>query len=89
MGKAQGWQPEGSHCGYSQEAEKAVCGFPHPQLSSFYTVQDQPGELEFIAAKNHCDQGNSYKGQHLNEAGLQVQRISLLSSWQEVWPHTG
>jgi hypothetical protein len=31
----------------------------------------------------HHDQGNSYKGQHLIGAGLQVQRFSPLSSRQE------
>jgi hypothetical protein len=32
----------------------------------------------------HHDQGKSYKGQHLIEAGLQVQRFSPLSS---KWEH--
>jgi len=32
-----------------------------------------------FVVKRHCDQGNSYKGQHLIEAGLQVQRFSPLS----------
>jgi hypothetical protein len=31
----------------------------------------------------HHDQGNSYKGQHLIGAGLQVLRFSPLSSWWE------
>jgi hypothetical protein len=30
-----------------------------------------------------------YKGNHLIGAGLQFQRLSLLSSWQEAWQHTG
>jgi hypothetical protein len=34
----------------------------------------------FIAVKRQHDQGNSYKGQHLIEAGLQFQRFSPLSS---------
>jgi hypothetical protein len=36
-----------------------------------------------IAVKRHHDQGNSYKGQHLIRACLQVQRFSPLSSRQE------
>ena len=32
---------------------------------------------------------NSYKGQHLIGAGLQFQRVSPLSSWQEAWQHAG
>jgi hypothetical protein len=33
--------------------------------------------------KRHYDQGNSFKGQHLIRAGLQVQRLSPLSSrWE-------
>jgi hypothetical protein len=36
-----------------------------------------------IAVNRHHDQGNSYKGQHLIGAGLQVQRFSPLSSrWE-------
>ena len=36
-----------------------------------------------VAVNRHHKQGNSYKGQHLPEAGLQVQRFSPLSSWWE------
>jgi hypothetical protein len=36
-----------------------------------------------IAVKRDHDQSNSYKGQHLIGAGLQVQRFSPLSSRQE------
>jgi hypothetical protein len=39
----------------------------------------------FIGVKRHHDQGSSYKGKHLNGAGLQVHRLSQLSSWPEVW----
>ena len=39
--------------------------------------------LGFTAVNRHHDQGNSYKGQHLIGAGLQIQRFSLLSSKQE------
>ena len=35
--------------------------------------------------KRHHDQSNSYKGQHLIGACLQVQRFSPLSSSQETW----
>jgi hypothetical protein len=42
-----------------------------------------------IAVKRHHDQGNSYKGQHLIGAGLQVQRFSPLSSRWEAWQHPG
>jgi hypothetical protein len=36
------------------------------------------------------DQRNSYKGQHLIEASLRVQRLSPLSSWcQEAWQYPG
>ena len=38
-----------------------------------------------IAAKRHHDQGNSYKEQHLIEAGLKIQNFSPLSSWWEAW----
>jgi hypothetical protein len=33
--------------------------------------------------KRHHGQGSSYKGIHLIGAGLEVQRFSPLSSWQE------
>jgi hypothetical protein len=33
--------------------------------------------------------GNSYKGKHLIGVGLQFQRFSLLSSWQEIWQCAG
>ena len=36
-----------------------------------------------IAVKRHHDQGNSYKAKHFIGAGLQVQKFSPLSSWQE------
>jgi hypothetical protein len=42
-----------------------------------------------IAVKRHHDQGNSYKGQHLIEAGLQFHRFSPLSSWREAWQCPG
>ena len=43
--------------------------------------------LEFTIVRRHHDEGNSYKGQHLTEADLQVQRFSpLSSSWGE-WQH--
>jgi hypothetical protein len=35
------------------------------------------------------DQGSSYKGQHLNGAGLQVLRFSPLSVQQEAWQCPG
>jgi hypothetical protein len=39
--------------------------------------------LGFTAVNRHHEQGISYKGQHLIGAGLQVQRVSPLSSRQE------
>jgi hypothetical protein len=42
-----------------------------------------------IAEKRQHDQGNSYKGQNLIAVGLQVQRFSPLSSWQEAWQRPG
>jgi hypothetical protein len=36
--------------------------------------------LGFTVVKRHHDQGNTYKGQHLVGAGLQIQRFSPLSS---------
>jgi hypothetical protein len=42
-----------------------------------------------IVVKRHLDQGKSYKKQHLIRAGLQLQRFSLVSSWQEAWWHAG
>jgi hypothetical protein len=42
-----------------------------------------------IAVNRHHDQGNSYKGQHLIGAGLQVQKFSPLSPRQEAWQHPG
>ena len=42
-----------------------------------------------IDVKRHHDYGNSYKGKHLIEAGLQFQRVSPLLSWQESWQHMG
>ena len=37
----------------------------------------------------HHDQGNSYKGQHFNGAGLHILWFSSLSSRQEAWQHPG
>jgi hypothetical protein len=42
-----------------------------------------------IAVKRHHDQGNSYNGQHLIRASLQIQRFSPLVSWQEAWQLPG
>ena len=42
-----------------------------------------------VALKRHHDQGNFYKGQYLIGAGLQFQRFSPLSSWQEAWQCAG
>jgi hypothetical protein len=42
-----------------------------------------------IALKRHHDQSNSYKGQYLIGAGLQVQWFSPLSSWLEAWQCPG
>jgi hypothetical protein len=42
-----------------------------------------------LQLNKHPNQSNSYKGQHLIGAGLQVQRFSPLSSWQEAWQHPG
>ena len=38
--------------------------------------------------RNH-DQGHSYKEKYLIGAGFQLQKFSLLSSWQEAWQHAG
>jgi len=43
----------------------------------------------FIAVKRHHDHGNSYKGKHFIEAGLQIQRFNPISPGQEAWWHTG
>jgi hypothetical protein len=43
----------------------------------------------FIAVKRHHDHGLSYKGKHLIGAGLQFQRFSPLSLYQEAWWHVG
>ena len=43
----------------------------------------------FIAVKRLHDHNNSYKGKHLIGAGLQLQRFSPLSSWQEAWQRAG
>jgi hypothetical protein len=45
--------------------------------------------MGFIAGKGHHSQGNSYKGEHLIGDGLQFQRFSPSSSWQEAWQHPG
>lgn len=42
-----------------------------------------------IAVKRQHDHNNSYKGKHLMEADLRVQRFSPLSSWQDVWQLAG
>jgi hypothetical protein len=42
-----------------------------------------------FAVRRHHDQGSSYKKQQLIGAGLQVQRFSPLSSWQEAWQCPG
>ena len=33
--------------------------------------------------------GNFYKGKYLIESGLQFQRFSPLSPWQEAWQYAG
>ena len=40
-----------------------------------------------IAVKRHHNHSNSSKGKLL--IGVKVQRFSPLSSWKEVWLHTG
>jgi hypothetical protein len=40
-----------------------------------------------IALKTHHDQGNSYKGQHLIGAGLQIQYIISAGAWQHLSRH--
>ena len=42
-----------------------------------------------LAMKRHHDHSNSYKGKHLFQAGLQFQKFSALSSWQETWQPAG
>jgi hypothetical protein len=42
-----------------------------------------------IAVERHHNHGNSYKGIHLIEAGLQFQKFSPLSLWQEAWWQAG
>ena len=42
-----------------------------------------------IVVKRYHDQGNSYKYKRLIGAGLQFQRFSPLSSWQETWQSAG
>jgi hypothetical protein len=39
----------------------------------------------FIAVQRHHDQGNSYNGKHLFEAGLYFEKFRPLSSWWEAW----
>jgi hypothetical protein len=38
-----------------------------------------------IAEKRHQDHSNSYKGKQLTGAGLEVQKLRPLLSWQETW----
>jgi len=45
--------------------------------------------LVFTAGNRHHDQGNSYNGQHLIGAGLQVLRFRPLSSRWETQQHPG
>jgi hypothetical protein len=45
--------------------------------------------LGFHCCEDHSGQGNSYKGQCLIGPGLQVLRLSLLSSRWEAWQHPG
>ena len=42
-----------------------------------------------IAMKRHHDQGKSYKGTHLIETVLLVQKFNPLSSWQKAWQYLG
>jgi hypothetical protein len=42
-----------------------------------------------IALKRYHDHSNSYKEKNFIGIGLQFQRLSPLSSWQEAWQHTG
>ena len=43
----------------------------------------------FIAVMGQHEHSNSYKGKHFIGAGLQFQRFSPLSSWQEAWQCAG
>jgi hypothetical protein len=42
-----------------------------------------------VTVKTHHDHSSLYKWKHLVGAGLQVQRFSLLSSWQGTWQCPG
>ena len=42
-----------------------------------------------MVVKRYHDHSNFYKGKHLTGTGLQFQRFSSLSSWQEAWQHIG
>jgi hypothetical protein len=55
----------------------------------FYLRKIQSLSQGFIAVKGYHDQGNTYQCKHLIGAGLQLQRFSPLSSWQEAWQRTG
>ena len=44
--------------------------------------------MDFTTVNRHHDQGKSYKGQHLIEAGLQAQKFSPFSS-RGAWQHPG
>ena len=58
------------------------------------TVQGESWELlkrgipEFYGCED-TDRGNFYEGKHLTGSGLQCQRFSPLSPWQEAWWHAG
>jgi hypothetical protein len=42
-----------------------------------------------MAMKRYHDPGNSYIGATFHWDGLQYQKFSPLSSWQEAWQHPG
>jgi hypothetical protein len=80
---------------YSQPRNPSniLTGFPasDPEESKLrqYLVTSSVSVRVSIAVKKHHDQCNSYKGQHLIGTGLQILRLSPLSSKWETWQHPG
>jgi len=68
-----------------------ICKSTHVNPGAYVYVGQRTIVLVRVsfAMKRHHDQGNFYKGKHLIGAGLQFQKFSPESSWQEAWQRAG
>ena len=69
-----------------QPCKKRLGGDKRKCKRNEYDQNEYDLRVAIVMKKVH-DHGNSHKGKQLIRAGLQVQRFSPLSSWQEAWQH--